>query len=245
MLSLEDVRAVHSRDMAEILNRLRLASDGEWQAETPCAGWTVADLAAHLASIEALGADALERMRAGVPDPPPMPTLTGDRTTVIAALEHHAGRVESALAALAPQDLDKAVPMPAGPVPLPVVLQVYAVEAGVHAQDVQMAMSGRGVLPPDVIEAVAALLPGVLRRGEEPPAGTAYRLVGTTVDVSYTWQDGEWQHEPAVDDAACVIEGDDNTVLLFAFGRIGADDPGLHVSDLEAARRFKAFLPGP
>lgn len=69
--------------------------------------------------------------------------------------------------------------------------------------------------------------------------------LSTTVDVAYTWGDGEWRYEPAGDDAACVIEGDDNTVLLFAFGRIDADDPGLHVSDLEAARRFKTFLPGP
>lgn len=244
MLDLEAVRRAHSRDMAEALNRLTLATDDEWRAPTPCSDWTVADLAAHLAAGQALRAEALRRMRAGVEESGPAAEVSGDRTAVLDVLREENARMEEALGALTEDDLERMVPMPFGPFPLDLLLQIFVMEAGVHAQDLQMAMSGQGVLPLDVIEATTAILTAILDRGEEPPSeGVAYRLCANNVDLAFSWRGGGWVYE--ADESACLIEGDDNTIVLFALGRIGADDPGLRVSDLDAARRFKAYFPGP
>jgi uncharacterized protein (TIGR03083 family) len=244
MLDLEAARQAHRRDMAEVLNRLTLASDDEWLAPTACAGWTVADLAAHLGAGQAMRADALSRMQAGVGEPGAVPEVRGDRAAVLAVLQEQNGRMEAELARLTEGDVERAVPMPFGAVPLGVMAQIFVMEAGVHAQDVQMAMSGQAVLPLDVIEATTGVLTVVLHRGD-PPAeeGVAYRLCSNNIDICFTWRGGEWVHDPG--EGTCLIEGDDNTVLLFALGRIPADDPGLRVTDLDAARRFKAYFPGP
>jgi len=244
MLDVEAARRAHSRDMGEVLNRLTLASDVEWLAPTPCVGWTVADMAAHLGAGQAMRADALSRMQAGVEEPGPVPEVRGDRAAVLAILKEQNARVEAEFARLTESDVQRAVPMPFGALPLGVMAQIFVMEAGVHAQDVQMAMSGQAVLPLDVIEATTGVLTLVLHRGE-PPAeeGVAYRLCSNNIDICFTWRGGEWDHEPH--EGACLIEGDDNTVLLFALGRIPPEDPGLRVGDLDAARRFKAYFPGP
>lgn len=243
MLDLDGVRRAHGRDMAEVINRLTLASEDEWLAPTPCSEWTVADLAAHLAAGQAFKADALRRMQSGVTEAGPIPTVSGDRSTVLTELRENNAQLEAELARLNPGDLDKLVPLPFGAFPVMLVLQIYVMEAGVHGQDVQMAMTGRAVLPQDVIEATATVLTAVFDPGEHPTGPAAYRLLSPNLHFQFTWRDGQWVDEAS--DSACCIEGDDNAVTLFALGRIPADDPGLYVSDLEAARRFKDYFPGP
>jgi uncharacterized protein (TIGR03083 family) len=243
MLDLDGVRQAHQRDMAEVINRLKLASENEWLAQTPCAEWTVADLAAHLAAGQAFKADALQRMKSGVTDVGPVPTVSDDRSTLLNQLRENNARLEAELEGLSAHDLDKPVPLPFGAFPLEAVLQIFVMEAGVHAQDVQMAMTGRGILPPDVIDATAAILPAVFDPGEQPTGPVSYRLLAPSHVFHFTWRDGQWVDEAS--DDACCIEGDDNTLLLFALGRIPVDDPGLYVTDLEVARRFKAYFPGP
>lgn len=246
MLDLDGVRHAHQRDMAEVINRLTLASDNEWLAQTPCAEWKVVDLAVHLAGGQAFTADALRRMHSGDTDVGPVPAVSRDRATLLTQLRDNNAELEAELARLSPEDLDggdKAVHLPLGAVPLEPALQIFVMEAGVHAQDVQMAMTGRGILPPDVIEATAAILRRVFHPGEEPMEPATYRLLAPSHVFQFTWRDGQWVDEAG--DDSCCIEGDDNTVMLFALGRIPADDPGLYVTDLEAARRFKAYFPGP
>jgi hypothetical protein len=58
--------------------------------------------------------------------------------------------------------------------------------------------------------------------------------------------EGEWRagSDPSV--ATCVIEGDDSSVVLFAYGRIPAGHPSLRVSGArELADKFKRYFPGP
>lgn len=243
MLDLDAVRRAHSRDMAEILNRLSLASDNEWNRPTPCGAWTVGDVGCHLAAGQACRAEALRRMQAGVDEPAPVPEIRGHREAVVAALREHHADVEGELDRLTPDSMDRSVYMAFGPMPLHLALQIFVMEAGVHAQDIQMAMSGQGVLPPDVIDATASVLPTVLKRGEDPTGPLAYRLLAPNVDISFAWREGRWTQEAV--DGACVIEGDDNVVLLFALGRIDADDPAVYATDEEAVRRFKHYFPGP
>lgn len=243
MLDLEAVRRAHTRDMAEVLNRATLASDNEWTRPTPCGNWTVGDLVAHLAAGQACRAEALRRMQAGVDEPAPVPEIRGHREAVVEALRTYHEEVEAELAGLTPDGMERPVQMAFGPLPLHLALQIFVMEAGVHAQDIQMAMSGQAVLTPDVIDATASVLTTVLKRGEEPAGPVAYRLVSPNIDLSFTWRDGQWMHEP--DDNACVIEGDDNVVLLFALGRIDAEDPAVYATDQDAARRFKDYFPGP
>jgi hypothetical protein len=121
---------------------------------------------------------------------------------------------------------------------------VFAMEAGVHADDALSALGADEPLGADVVTATAVVLSAVLPAlaASVPAAGTVVGLTGPTVDLRFGVTDGAWQ---AVDlpPTVSVVGTSDTAVLRFALGRTGADDPALTVD--EGALAFKTWFPGP
>jgi uncharacterized protein (TIGR03086 family) len=105
----------------------------QWAAPTPCAPWTVGDLADHLVAGNRLFAGAL----AGKPATPSSRLDSGgvDRSGDRAIATYRDSADELLAAFSAPGALDQLVPVPFGTVPGIVALHLRVVEALVHGWD--------------------------------------------------------------------------------------------------------------
>jgi hypothetical protein len=138
-----------------------------------------------------------------------------------------------------------------GPVPGPLAVNVWAFEAGIHANDLAAALGEDLPLASDVVQATATVLGASLpllamAAAERPASPVAFVLAGDTVRLDLRYDGASWQPDPGPGEETVRISGDDTAVLLFALGRIVLDHPGLAVSGgQEDARRFKDYAPGP
>ena len=151
-----------------------------------------------------------------------------------------------------PESLGSVIcPMYYGPVPGPLAVNVWAFEAGIHANDLAAALGEDLPLAPDVVQATATVLGASLpllamAAAERPASSVAFVLAGDTVRLDLRYDGASWQPGPGPGEETVRISGDDTAVLLFALGRIVLDHPGLAVSGgQEDARRFKDYAPGP
>lgn len=239
MLTADQAREAVARCWGSALEAL---PDDAWERPTRCTGWSLLDLTRHAAWGTSMEADALRRSRLGEAGSGIGTEPTGGRAEVEPAVRASVAALVSELDRAA--ELGDAVEIPFGAVPSPFALQVFTMEAGVHADDVLAAMGRDEPLGPDVVAATSVVLAAVLPvlAAEVPAEGTVVGLTGPTVDLRFGVVDGAWQ---AVDAAPTVsVRGSSDTaVLRFVLGRTGADDPALEVD--EGARAFKAWFPGP
>jgi hypothetical protein len=142
--------------------------------------------------------------------------------------------------------------MPYGEVPMALALQVFVMEAAVHTSDLDAAglgSDGADGLPPEARQTCAAVFQAfwpvlAATATVAPPAGTTVRLVGDTVHMEAGFDGTAWGS--ADGETSVVIEGDDDAVLLYAYGRLPFDPARLTVrGDRRLAVRFKEFVPGP
>lgn len=144
--------------------------------------WDVRALAGHVLWGTSMEAEALERAAArdttpAAGDPP------GDVGAATAASRLRAGRerlltaLDALLADVAEVgDADaRAVPLQAAPVPLPVALDIFVMEAGAHTDDLRVALGGRSELAPEVaaatIRVLGPYLPLAAAAAERAPDG--------------------------------------------------------------------------
>jgi uncharacterized protein (TIGR03083 family) len=123
------------------------------------------------------------------------------------------------------------------------VLEVLVMELAVHGLDLAAALGVERHLQPEAISAAAHLLPEFLDPAVAPPAKAAYVLRSSAFELPFAWDGATW-----TDDArpgACIIEGDPESVLLYALGRIAFNQSALETNDPDAARAFKRYLAGP
>lgn len=215
------------------LDRGRAALRGaDWGAATPCTGWSVLDLANHLATFAWQQAEAFDRARVGITVTPSHAEVDGDALEVLDVVADKLRVLLPAVGALAPDTL---VPLPAGTFPAQIAASILVFEYGVHRHDIERSLGLAGDLDVDpvVAETVMALLPlGMLARQAHPAATpVAYRLVGDSAEVGLGWTGEGWS--PAPDDlgGACTISGSDAAVALVALGRIPVSHPALTVDD--------------
>lgn len=83
--------------------------------------------------------------------------------------------------------------------------------------------------------------------GAAPTGPISFRLVTPSARLLAAYAQNAWSIGPDAGLAAatCEISGDDSSVALFVMGRIGVDHPLVTTSDLNAARAFKRYFPGP
>jgi formate-dependent phosphoribosylglycinamide formyltransferase (GAR transformylase) len=88
MLDLDTSRTVVVREVDDFISRLGAASDADWQRPVRCEGWTILDMARHVAWGEAVQADGLRKMIAGSSELPTAVYLGPDSDSR-ATLAHH------------------------------------------------------------------------------------------------------------------------------------------------------------
>lgn len=146
----------------------------QWDNPTPCAGWTVRDLANHLVGGGTMFAASF-RGEAVEGDGSDMPDLLGDDAA--GAWDRVIADFESAVAA--PGAMDRQVVLPFATLPAQVALDIASFDLLVHAWDLARA-TGQSFDPPDDVVAagcqVAETIVDGLRDGDtftdavEPPA---------------------------------------------------------------------------
>ena len=255
MLDLPTARAAIAREMDATIALLDEHGDA-WDNPTRLAGWTVADLAAHLVFGQRLQASAFRNLLDGRTSAVATASLpdSSQRDDVLAQLRAAAASYRDTLTEVNEGSLGDAITMPYGTFPAMAVLQTAVLEAGTHHSDVRAALGQDDRLADDVAISTAAIMGLMLpmlggSATERPPEGTSFNLEGTTVTFDVTYADGSWQTRPADVDrpaAAVCIAGDDSDILLFTLGRRDIDARLRVTSGDEAlARRFKSFFPGP
>ena len=226
--------------------------EDDWGRPTRLEGWTVADLCGHAGLTALRQAEAYRRAAVGTlesPEFPGVPALSS--TEILEQFADGSAVLGDALAGLTSEVLDGLTPMPFGVVPTMVALQVSVFEFAFHANDLRDAIGDAGPFPTDVASVYVRLLPGLAPTlaGQAEPgrAEHAYRLVAPSGSVTLVAGDDGWAVVEDTDELLCVVEGSDDVIALFTFGRISADDPRLSMSGSAASKavEFKRWFPGP
>ena len=154
-------RAVHATLSA-------LAEPVDLGAPTPCAGWDVADLVAHMAVQQRGFARAVAGERTGVADWAPVPAD-------VAAYASACRELLAAFAAISDPDAPVFLPeIRDEPVPARVAVGFQLVDNVVHAWDVAVALGRRPQLDEDVVAAGLAVARQVPVGVERERAGAAF-----------------------------------------------------------------------
>ncbi|HVM00089.1 MAG TPA: TIGR03086 family metal-binding protein [Egibacteraceae bacterium] len=159
-----DVVILHRRACAEFGSRVPAIGSGQWQDPTPCEGWSVRDLVAHI----------VDECRW---TPPLLAGLTidevGDRLAGDPLGDDPVGAWEAAAAAAtqaaADVDRDRTVHLSFGNFPARFYLRQLAADHVVHAWDLARAVGADERLDPELVDVLAAWF----ARQEE-----AYRAAG-------------------------------------------------------------------
>lgn len=258
MFDLTTAAKAADRDFGAILDRLEQLDEPGWERPVRCQGWTVRSLARHLIAASRGQADGFRRAAADLAGLAALePPRERETAEVLAALRAGRASLLDALRMLPDAALAGIVPLPFGPLPGPVALQIVALEYGFHRNDLDWALGDEEPLGEDIASALLELAPGLIpmlaagspvsAAGEQPGAPLAYQLAAPAATVGAAFDGSAWAVAPGppAGPAACHISGDDSPVALFIMGRISATHPDLTVSDLAAASQFKRFFPGP
>ncbi len=252
MYGIPDGIAANDREVTAIINRARSLTPQDW-ARPVLPGWSVLDMADHVARALSQQAEAFERGLRGELDPPafphPVPT-TPDR--VIDDLIAGRDVMQSVLSKLAPESLGALTPMPFGVVPTMVALQIAVIEYGMHRWDLERACGNTGYdLPDDVAAASMAMVPGLLpmlagRADQRPAQPIAFQLASPLAAPIVAFGGEHWTPAETTDLPTTVISGSASDLTMFYIGRLNAASPGITVTgSLADAQQFKRYFPGP
>lgn len=261
MLPLDAARHAAIRDLDATLARLRDLHRSAWERPTPCAGWSVKDLAAHLAeSAFALSAEAarLVERRTGatlsINAAQPANTLASTER-IVERLTHGRNQLYHILERLEAPDLavELAPARDEGPAFTGERLMAACVaEFGVHRYDLEAALGEHdaGVGQETILAGMEIygrwldIFPK--RHHRTPDRPFSLHLEGEVIDATLSWDGKRWLRGLAPTLPVTHIRGDDSTITLFLFGRVRADDHRLDIDgDLMVASSFKTWVPGP
>lgn len=148
--------------------------EASWQRPTPCVGWTVHDVAAHLGHLEGIGHGFPQ------PDPPPgydpavftgLQAVTEEGVAarrswspeeVVDEIRRASATTLNALRGYGPADWEAPVPSPVGTVPARQAAEIRLADAYVHLLDIRHAL-GRPLETADVATASEAVVGRALR----------------------------------------------------------------------------------
>lgn len=193
--------------LAELLSPL---SEDEWLTPSPCPGWTVKDLAAHVIGTELTlegqpSPELTEEVRAqehvrndiGAINEAWVDSFrTKPGTEVLAALREVAGRRAQALAAMSQEEFDADSWTPAGPGSYGRFMQIRVYDCWIHEQDMRMALGRPGHLSgpqaEQSLDEVARALGFIVGKKAGAPQGSAVEieLTGPTTRRLFVSVDG-------------------------------------------------------
>lgn len=254
MLDVDQARAVTLTEVERAVDLLAEAAGPDWTRATRCPGWDVAALAHHLTAVLAVYAEVAWRLAVGderrvsLPDRVPR----HDRGRTLEILRDRQRRFEHALAALTPQAKARRLPHPFIDVAGDLGINLFALEFGLHADDLAHALDDPRPLPQEVAHAALAFASDRMGSwadrpdARRPSAPVRFLLSGSTVRIDLSWDGQAWATDRSTPAPGCEIRGEDGALALFLYGREPLDPAKLRVSgDHALARELKAYFPGP
>lgn len=234
------------------LSLLESLEDPNWDLPTRLHGWAIRDLVSHVTWGVGMEADAIRKMKARDPTPAGEQGVdaTAPTSLLIDAVAHRSQDLVSQLRTITADDLGEAAPMPYGSTPVPVVLQIFSMEAAVHTDDLAHALGIDSALSEEAVTATMSVMGGslpILAAASTTAAreGGGYHLIAPGVDVQVARRGGSWVlGDPG--DETTVISGERSPLTLFVMGRIKPTDLRLSITGSgPPAADFKAHFPGP
>ncbi len=252
MFDVPAARVIVARDFALLARLAASVAPDEWDGPTRCPDWTRRQLCGHVALAAHQQAEAFRRAVTGTMEPPAYPGAPSlGEGEIVPSLLRAAADLDAALGGLTPEAVSGLCPMPFGVVPTMVGVQVAVYEYAIHADDLREAVGAEGTLAAEVAATFLGFLPGLapmlaLAAAPGRPA-VAYRLQAPSGTVTLEPGEGTWEIVGEARSPLCQVAGPDDAVVLFAMGRVGADDRRLTVSGpaAAAAAEFKRWFPGP
>lgn len=238
-----------ARDVIELLPTL---SDDDWAKATDCPGWTVHDVVAHLAHLEAVlaGHDTEQEMERDGEQVASEYTQAGvaartDRTPVELADEFRDAvdaRAEQ-LRDLPEEGSRPSVTPGGGAWSWDVLLRNRAVDLWVHEQDIRRAVQRPGSLGSGGAQVAthtfAAAMPYILGKRIAPPAGTSvvWRITGEVpLEIGAVLGDDGRASNDVVDDPTTTLTMTNETFTILGAGRRAGDEVDVEIEgDAELA----------
>jgi uncharacterized protein (TIGR03083 family) len=222
---LADAVAAEALTFADLLDRLDTA---ERAAPTPCAAWTIDDLAAHVASGAFRDAESFHRARLGTSSPPTELAFSGDAASAIRlSIEH----LRAALAR--PPASWPMIPMAFGQYPAEAALQCLVIEFGTHRNDLEVAMGDPAPFSRATLDALLGFGEFYLLLQASPLEATPMTLVldAPSSRMSITWDGRRWARGAPEGTPRCVVAGSDDALVRLMLRRLEVTDPRLTVDD--------------
>ena len=225
---LADAAIAETIAFADLLDKLE---PERRRSPTPCAEWTIDDLAAHVASGAFRDAEAFHRARLGTSSPPG--ELAIENTDLAEAIRLGVNHLRGAL--------DHApsrwpiIPMPFGHYPAAAALQSLIIEFGVHHNDLAIAAGDTDApFTPTTLDALFGFGELYLLLQAAPPATgpLCFTLVAPSKTMSITWAGSTWT--AGIGDAIVphrTIAGSDDDVARLMLRRLEITHPRLELDD--------------
>ena len=256
MLTLASGRRAAIRDLDASIAHLRGLAPAEREHRTPCEGWEVRHLAAHMAeSTRSISRRLMEyiRQRTGQDN-----TLEAGRnenpeaqwSEILSRITTGRNQLARALAHLQEDDLDRTM---GDAHSCRGIFNVAVLEFGLHRSDIEASLGKKGGVDIETVLAADFVygqnLDRIAANTKPDGPGTesfALQLRGDDViDRRLVWNGTAWSATPGKEPVTR-IHGSDSAVVLFMMGRIDLNDSRLDVTgNRDIASRFKEFAPGP
>lgn len=259
-MTLDERRSAAIRDLNAVVDRIAGLTGEQWNAATPCKEWNVRHVARHLSGtipfLEQRLAAVVEH-RTKTPQPSSGLTEADAEATaedLVAALRERAAAFTERLDTLTEDDLTTALPGPIGFLTqnADLYLTLATSEFAIHLNDIDVALGNDNApVRKEGIEGIDEIMGSHLAEfagmaGAAPGAPLSIGLRGSEISRDLTWNGEAWTNTAALDGRQALISGPDDAIARFIFGRIEIDHPLLSVEgDIELARQFKTFVPGP
>ena len=170
------------------------AAGRDWDAPSPCEGWTVTQVLQHAAG-DQLGFASIITGEPGPTENPFDPSGVLD-TTPLELLEPTLRAAARAWSTIAADRDDAPTPLPQGPMPAPVAVGACALDAAVHAWDIAVATGQASPLGPELantlldvaveivepLRAYGAYAPAIEVDGDADPVTALLAYLGRRAD---------------------------------------------------------------
>lgn len=226
LTSLADAASAEALAFADLLDRLEAERRA---APTPCAGWSIDDLAAHVATGVFRDAEALHRARLGSASPPG--ELDVDDLDLAAAIRLGVDHLRAALDNPPPRW--PTVPTPFGAYPVADALRCLVIELGVHLDDLRVATGDRNTrFSPATLDALFGFGELYLLLQAEPlrEDSVTFTLLAPSATMSVTWTDSRWARGAGAV-RECRLAGSDDAIARLMLRRLDVTDPRIDVLD--------------
>ncbi|MGV0811614.1 maleylpyruvate isomerase family mycothiol-dependent enzyme [Mycolicibacterium boenickei] len=220
-MTLTDLLDAASNEALAFADLLEGLDPDQRRSPTPCAGWTIDDLADHVAVVCFRDAEAYHRARLQTSTPPGELTLTNP--DLPAAIRLGIAHLRAAFDQ-APSQWP-VIPAPFGEFPVAAALRTLILEFGVHLDDLKVATGDRrSTFSPATIDAILGFGELFLLRQAQPleSGPVTLRLTAPSKSMAITWTGQHWVQGAGADEHR--VDASDDAIARIMLRRAEADD---------------------